>query len=74
MEKSRKANSTREEESSLINEIETAGEILRGSENSADKNRKPERLVGGANTAGQVEDEDIQLYQQIEVFLILQIG
>ena len=31
MDKSRKANWTREEECSLINEIESAGEILRGS-------------------------------------------
>ena len=43
MDRSRKANWTREEEWSLINEIESAGEILRGSGNSADKNRKPER-------------------------------
>ena len=46
MDKSRKANWTREEECSLINEIESAGEILRGSGNSADKNRKPEILEG----------------------------
>ena len=46
LDKSRKANWTREEECSLINEIESAGEILRGSGNSAHKNRKPERLEG----------------------------
>ena len=45
MDKSSKANWTREEECSLINEIGSAGEILRGSGNSADKNRKPERQV-----------------------------
>ena len=39
MDKSRKANLTREEECSLINEIESACEILRGSGNSADKNK-----------------------------------
>ena len=31
---------------SFMNEIESADEILRGSGNSADKNRKPERLEG----------------------------
>ena len=40
MEKTRKANWTREEECSLINEIESAGDILRGSGNSADKNKR----------------------------------
>ena len=44
MDKSRKANLSREEECCLSNETESAGEILRGSGNSADKNRKPERL------------------------------
>ena len=44
MEKGRKANWTREEECSLINEIESAGEILRGSGNSADKNKRRKNL------------------------------
>ena len=46
MEKSRKANWTREEECILINEIESAGEILKGSGNSADKNK-------GESTSGE---------------------
>ena len=46
MGKSHKAYWTREEECSLIIEIEATGEILRGSGNSADKNRKTERLEG----------------------------
>ena len=44
MDKSRKANWTREEECSLINEIESAGEILRGSGNSADKNKRRKQI------------------------------
>ena len=44
MEKSRKANWTREEECSLINEIESAGDILRGSGNSADKNKRRKQI------------------------------
>ena len=40
MDKPRKPNWTREEECTLINEIESAGEILRGSGNSADKNKR----------------------------------
>ena len=39
MEQSRKANWTKEEECSIINQIESADEILRGSGNSADKNK-----------------------------------
>ena len=107
MEKPRKANWTREEECSLINEIESAGDILRGSGNSADKNkmrkqiwrdiaaklnsvrgngrageeirkkwanlklnakskvdasfREARKTGGGTNSAGQVEDEDMQI-------------
>ena len=38
--KSRKANWSKEEECCLINEIESAGEILRGSGNCADKNKR----------------------------------
>ena len=44
MEISRKNNWTKEEESTLINEIESAGEVLRGSENSADINKKKRQL------------------------------
>ena len=44
MDKSRKANWTREEECSLINEIESADEILRGSGNSADKNKRRKQI------------------------------
>ena len=44
MDKSRKSNSIREEEYSLINEIESAGEILRGSGNSADKNKRRKQI------------------------------
>ena len=44
MDKSRKANWTREEEYSLINEIESAGEILRESGNSADKNKRRKQI------------------------------
>ena len=40
MDKRRKLNWTREEECTLINVIESAGEILRGSGNSADKNKR----------------------------------
>ena len=107
MVKSHKANWTREEECSLMNEIESAGEILRGSGNSAEKNKRRKQIwryiaaklnsvhgnaravedirkkwtnlklnakskvdasfrearkTGvGANTAGQVEDEDMQI-------------
>ena len=68
MDKSRKANWTREEECSLINEIESAGEILRGSGILLTKTGS-QKDWRGTNTAGQVEDEDMQLYQQIEVFL-----
>ena len=39
MDTSRKVNWTREVECSLINEIESAGEIFKGSGNSADKNK-----------------------------------
>ena len=73
MDKSHKANWTREEECSLINEIESAGEILRGSGILLTKTGS-QKDWRGTNTTGQVEDEDIQLYQQIEVFLTLQIG
>ena len=107
MEKTRKTNWTREEECSLINEIESAGEIFRGSGNSAAKNkrriqiwrdisaklnsihgngravedirkkwtnlklnakskvdasfREARKTGGGTNSAGQVEDEDMQI-------------
>ena len=106
MEKSRKANWTREEEYSLINEIESTGDILRWSGNYADKNKRRKQIWrdiaaklnsihgngraveeirkkwtnlklnakskvasfrearktgGGTNTAGQVEDEDMQI-------------
>ena len=44
MDKSRKANWTKEEECSLINEIESAGEILRGSGNSADRNKRRKQI------------------------------
>ena len=44
METSRRNNWTKEEESTLINEIESAGEILRGSGNSADINKKKRQL------------------------------
>ena len=44
MDKSRKSNWTKEEECSLINEIESAGEILRGSGNSADKNKRIKQI------------------------------
>ena len=44
MEISRKNNWTKEEESTLINEIESAGEVLRGSGNSADINKKKRQL------------------------------
>ena len=44
MDKPRKPNWTREEECTLINEIESAGEILRGSGNSADKNKKRKQI------------------------------
>ena len=44
MEISRKLNWTKEEESTLINEIESAGEMLRGSGNSADINKKKRQL------------------------------
>ena len=46
MDKSRKSNWTREEECSLNNEIESAGEILRGSGNFASKTR-------GGNKSGE---------------------
>ena len=58
---------------SLINAIESVGEILRGSGILLTKTGS-QKDWRGTNTAGQVEDEDIQLYQQIEVFLTLQIG
>ena len=44
MDKSRKSNWTKEEECSLINEIESAGEILRGSGNSADKSKRRKQI------------------------------
>ena len=44
METSRRNNWTKEEESTLINEIESAGEILRGSGNIADINKKKRQL------------------------------
>ena len=44
MDKSRKSNWTKEEECSLINEIESVGEILRGSGNSADKNKRRKQI------------------------------
>ena len=44
MEMSRKNNWTKEEESTLINGIESAGDILRGSGNSADINIKKRQL------------------------------
>ena len=44
MEKSRNANWTKVEEYSLINEIESAGEILRGSGNSADKYKRRKQI------------------------------
>ena len=95
-----------EEECSLINEIESAGDILRGSRNSTDKNKRRKQIWrdiaaklnsihgngravedirkkwtnlklnakskvdaslgkpktgGGTNSAGQVEDEDMQI-------------
>ena len=40
MDKSRESNWTKEEECSLINDLESAGESLRGSGNSADKNKR----------------------------------
>ena len=44
MEKSRKQNWTKEEECTLISEIESAGELLRGSGNSAELNKKKKEL------------------------------
>ena len=45
MDKSRKTNWTREKSAgSLINEIESAGEILRGSGNSADKSKRRKQI------------------------------
>ena len=44
MEKTRESDWTKEEECALINEIETAGETLRGSGNSADINKKKKQL------------------------------
>ena len=44
MEKVRKQNWTKEEECTLIDEIESAGETLRGSGNSADINKKKRQL------------------------------
>ena len=44
MEKSRKLNWTKEEENTLISEIESAGELLKGSGNSADLNKKKKEL------------------------------
>ena len=44
MEKTRKSNWTKEEECVLLNEIEAAGETLRGSGNSADINKKKKQL------------------------------
>ena len=44
MDKSRKAIWTREEECSLIDEIESSGEILRSSRNSADKNKRTKQI------------------------------
>ena len=45
MDKSHKANWTREEEYSFINEIESAGEILRGLGNSADKYKRRKQIL-----------------------------
>ena len=44
MDKSRKANRTREEECSIINKIGSAGEILRSLGNSADKNKRRKQI------------------------------
>ena len=44
MDKSRKANWTREEECSLINESESTDEILSGSGNYADKNKRRKQI------------------------------
>ena len=44
MDKSCKANWTREKEYSLINEFESACEILRGSGNSADKSKRKKQI------------------------------
>ena len=44
MDKSHKANWTKEEECSLINDKESAGEILRGSGNSADRNKRRKQI------------------------------
>ena len=74
MDKSCRANWTREEECSLINEIESAGEILRGLGHSADKNRKPEGLEGVQTLLDRENTQTCKLYQHIEVFLTLQIG
>ena len=73
MDKSHKANWTREVKCSIINEIESAGKILRGSGILLTKTGS-QKDWRSTNTAGQVEDEDMQLYQQIEVFLTLQTG
>ena len=69
MEKSRKQNWTKEEECTLISEIESAGELLRGSGNSADLNKKKKELwktiagkvnaVHGNNRC--VEDNNLKL-------------
>ena len=44
MDKSRKANWSREEECMLINEFESAGEILSCSGNSTDKNKRRRQI------------------------------
>ena len=44
MEKTRKPNWTKEEEFTLISEVESAGESLRGSGNCADINKKKKQL------------------------------
>ena len=44
MEKTRKPNWTKEEEITLISEVESAGESLRGSGNYADINKKKKQL------------------------------
>ena len=56
MEISRKNNWTKEEESTLINEIVSAGEILRGSGNCADINKKKRQLWKDIAASDRIRD------------------
>ncbi|KAI6661407.1 hypothetical protein LOD99_13278 [Oopsacas minuta] len=66
MDKGRKVNWTKEEEYTLIEAIQDAGDILRGIAGSAkarvdSSRREARRTGGGPNEAGEVEDEDIRI-------------